>query len=415
MIESKTEYPVPTGRSGTTWTKSLQVGGLMIRSAVRRLQTLPGSQAAYRLKSALVLVKDVAGSIPLQAMLSRLLRLIRSGIGDGPLLNRFALHLVVIFLAVGVVGVSQVRIPVIDFLLPVPTPAPDLGDHTVTDSPSSRGGTALVRNDNILFAAPVPHTTIPERERTTVITYTVQVNDNLWAIAQTMGLQVETLLWANPSVEQDPDLLAVDQVLVVPPVDGVYYTVKKGDTVAKLAKTYKTTVEKIVSFASNGLAEPYQLAVGQQLMLPDGKKPVPPSVPIYPMTYVGSAPKGSPKGSGRFAWPTRGTLTQRYWTLHLGIDIANSKGTPVLAADAGYVVMAGLDTWGYGNQVVIDHGNGYWTRYAHLDKILVTAGDAVTKNQKIGTMGNTGRSTGPHLHFEVILNRTQRNPMSYLP
>jgi murein DD-endopeptidase MepM/ murein hydrolase activator NlpD len=88
---------------------------------------------------------------------------------------------------------------------------------------------------------------------------------------------------------------------------------------------------------------------------------------------------------------------------------------PILAADAGYVVMAGRDTWGYGNQVVIDHGNGYWTRYAHLDRILVTAGEIVKKNQKIGTMGNTGRSTGPHLHFEVILNRTQRNPMSYLP
>ena len=77
--------------------------------------------------------------------------------------------------------------------------------------------------------------------------------------------------------------------------------------------------------------------------------------------------------------------------------------------------MAGQDTWGYGNQIVIDHGNGYLTRYAHLHKILVKAGQSVEKNQQIGTMGSTGRSTGPHLHFEVIQGNVKRNPLGYLP
>ncbi|MGD8793048.1 MAG: M23 family metallopeptidase, partial [Anaerolineae bacterium] len=100
---------------------------------------------------------------------------------------------------------------------------------------------------------------------------------------------------------------------------------------------------------------------------------------------------------------------------HLGIDIANRTGTPIRAADAGYVVLAGRDTWGYGNQVLINHGNGYLTRYAHLNTVRVKAGDKVDKNQVIGTMGNTGRSTGPHLHFEIIYSNTRRNPLGFLP
>jgi murein DD-endopeptidase MepM/ murein hydrolase activator NlpD len=133
------------------------------------------------------------------------------------------------------------------------------------------------------------------------------------------------------------------------------------------------------------------------------------------MTRVGSAPAGAPKGSGRFAWPTQGLLSQRFWSGHLGIDIASRTGVPVLAADDGYVVMAGRDTWGYGNQIVIDHGNGYLTRYAHLQTILIKAGQSVKKQQKIGTMGTTGRSTGPHLHFEVIQGGVRRNPLGFLP
>jgi murein DD-endopeptidase MepM/ murein hydrolase activator NlpD len=265
-----------------------------------------------------------------------------------------------------------------------------------------------------LFQAPVPHTIIPDRDRMEIITYTVQPNDNVWAIAQGFGLQVETLVWANPAVERAPDLLSVGQVLAILPVDGIYYTVEAGDTVEKLAKTYQTTPEKITAFALNGLQEPYTLAPGQKLVIPGGRKKVVPTN-YYPMTRVGSAPKDAAKGSGRFAWPTRGYLSQRYWGGHPAIDIAGRTGTPVLAADGGYVLMAGRDTWGYGNQVVIDHGNGYMTRYAHLNSIGVKAGQSVKKNQQIGTMGNTGRSTGTHLHFEVIDSGTRRNPLGFLP
>ena len=172
------------------------------------------------------------------------------------------------------------------------------------------------------------------------------------------------------------------QKLVIPPVDGIYYTIQQGDKVDNLAKTYQTYVDKFVSFEFNELEEPYTLTPGQQIMLPDGRKKVVPSN-YYPMTRVGRAPKGALTGSGRFAWPTQGILTQRYWSGHLGIDVANRTGTPIRAADDGYVVMAGRDTWGYGNQVVIDHGNGFWTRYAHLHTIQVKAGQTVKKNQQV--------------------------------
>jgi murein DD-endopeptidase MepM/ murein hydrolase activator NlpD len=312
------------------------------------------------------------------------------------------------------VSISQVSIPEVDLLLPTPTPAPDLGAHGVTAPPTNRGVGRLANNNNVLFPAPVLHTTISERDRMEIITYTVQPNDNIWAIAQGFGLKAETVVWANPNIEKSPDLLKVGQKVIVPPVDGIYYTISAGDTLQKLAKTYQTTVEKIVAFELNALEEPYALVPGQKIMLVDGRKKVVPTN-YYPMTSVGKAPKGAPTGSGRFAWPTQGLLSQRYWSGHLGIDIAGRPGTPIRAADDGYVVMAGRDTWGYGNQVVIDHGNGYWTRYAHLQKISVKAGDVVKKQQQIGTMGSTGRSTGPHLHFEVIQGGVRRNPQGFLP
>ena len=348
--------------------------------------------------------------------LSRLWRRLRAGSGDGPLWNRYALHLVIVCLAVGVVVAGQVRVPQIELLFPTPDLASGLGGGTAADQPSNRGLLRDVDPEVGIQLAPVAHTIIPERARTEVVTYTVQTYDNMWSIAQKFGLQVETMLWANPPVEQNPDLLSVDQVLNVPPVDGVYYTVRKGDTLAKLAKTYKTTVARITGLDSNGVLDTSELVVGQKLVLVGGKKPAPAAAISYPLTRVSSAPKGAPKGTGKFAWPTRGSITQPFrGSRHTGMDIANRVGTPVVAADDGYVVLAGLDTTGYGVQIVIDHGNGFWTRYAHLSKLYVTAGDIVKKNQRIADMGNTGHSTGPHLHFEIIKDQTQRNPLTYLP
>jgi murein DD-endopeptidase MepM/ murein hydrolase activator NlpD len=414
MIESQSKLPVQGEKGIAIWAKGHKMAASVAGRIQRQGSALPGRRGAQYLREAGSLLNDKLRTFEFRPHLDRVLRWTGTGIADGMLVNRFALHLVLVFLALGVVSVTQITFPNVDLLLPTPTPAPELGTHSVAAPVTNRGVNRLIQNNTALFPAPVPHTTIPERERMQIITYTVQPNDNVWSIAQGFELNAETILWANPKVEKSPDLLNVGQQLIIPPLDGIWYTVAKGDTVAKLAKTYQTSVEKIVAFKTNNLVEPYTLTPGQQIMLPDGRKKVVPTN-YYPMTAVGKAPKGAPTGTGRFAWPTQGMLSQRFWSGHLGIDIANRTGVPVRAADAGYVVMAGRDTWGYGNQVVIDHGNGYMTRYAHLNTIGVKAGTAVNKNDTIGTMGSTGRSTGPHLHFEVIYNGVRRNPQGFLP
>jgi LysM repeat protein len=422
MIESQTELPAQEDGPAKTWARAEQISSSVIAQIEAKIQALAGN-GGIPLKSGMDPLLDKLGKRSLfQFSSTSLARWLRTDARDGLVLRRYALHLVIVLLAVGVVAVSQVSIPQIDFRLKSPalskaggpTPAPELGTQVTAVPATNRGGGRIVGNNTNLFQAPVPHTIIPERDRMEIVTYTVQANDNVWSIANGFGLQVETIVWANPAVEKAPDLLSVGQVLTILPVDGMYYTVQPGDTLDKLANEYKAEASKIASFELNGLEEPFALTPGQKLVIPGGRKKIVPSN-YYPMTSVGRAPAGAPKGSGNFAWPARGYLTQAFWSGHQGVDIGNGTGTPILAADAGYVVMAGRDTWGYGNQVLIDHGNGYLTRYAHLQKIGVTAGQTVTKNQQIGTMGSTGRSTGPHLHFEVIQGQVRRNPLGFLP
>ena len=108
-------------------------------------------------------------------------------------------------------------------------------------------------------------------------------------------------------------------------------------------------------------------------------------------------------------------MTQGYKKYHLAVDIARANGTPVMAADSGYIVVAGWSNEGYGNYIVVDHGNGFQTLYGHLSKIFVKVGDAVGRGTVIGNMGSTGRSTGPHLHFEIRKSGVRLNPIGYLP
>ena len=118
---------------------------------------------------------------------------------------------------------------------------------------------------------------------------------------------------------------------------------------------------------------------------------------------------------GSFVWPAQGSITQRYTWYHRGIDIANSGAPDILTADSGKVIIAGWpDNSGYGNRVVVDHGNGYVTLYAHLAKIYVVAGQTVARGSSLGKMGSTGRSTGTHLHFEIIKSGSKLNPLDVL-
>jgi len=321
---------------------------------------------------------------------------------------RWASHLAVVLLTIAAISLNGFKFPkghpAFSFSLP-PFEAESYASVATIAEPEPADSGSIVR-------APVPHTIIPKRPRKGIITYIVQPGDTLCAIAKKFGISADTIMWASGRVEDCPDLLRVGQKLTILPIDGVYHTVKKGETLESIAKQYKVDVSAIIECEYNHLREPYELTVGQKLIVPGGKKPYRPRV-VH--VYTGPIPKGAAKGTGHFVWPTTGVITQKFWARHKAIDIGNVAGTPIVASDSGYVVKTGWSEYGYGKYVVIDHGNGFQTLYAHLSVILVEPGQSVAKGQKIGLMGSTGWSTGPHLHFEIRYHGVQRNPFGYLP
>jgi murein DD-endopeptidase MepM/ murein hydrolase activator NlpD len=155
----------------------------------------------------------------------------------------------------------------------------------------------------------------------------------------------------------------------------------------------------------------FVLNSGDWIMVPGGYKPYIPRV-VY--AYNGPIPASAARGTGYFGWPVSGRITQKFWTRHPGIDIGAPKGAPVYAADSGYVITAGWDQErvSYGYMILINHGNGYITRYAHLSAFNVEVGDSVKKEDDRSR--GEGNSTGPHLHFEVINRGAHRNPFLFL-
>ena len=279
-------------------------------------------------------------------------------------------------------------------------------------------------------------TVIPSRLRVGLDTYTVKVGDNLFAIADTFGLKPESLLWGNFDVLQDnPNFLEPGQELTILPVDGVLHSYVAGETLTDIAEQYETSVEAILEWPGNRL-DPYEtdpnspgLSTGTALIVPGGSRELrdwgPPAITRdNPATaaYYGAGACGSiyagAIGYGSFVWPTVATyLSGTDWNppVHRGIDIAGAEGNAIFAADSGVVVYAGGSASGYGNLLVIDHGTGWQTAYAHLSTIAVTCGQSVSQGEVVAAVGNTGNSSGPHLHFEMYSSVFGKvNPWDYV-
>lgn len=271
----------------------------------------------------------------------------------------------------------------------------------------------------------IPGTDAGRATRTAIAEYMVEAGDSLGTIAQDFGVSVATILWENKLTPRS--IIRPGDVLRIPPTTGVMYIVKKGDTVKKIAALYSANQNDIIAF--NNLDTTGGLKSGGKIMVPNG---VPPNTPASVLNSIKkpiivavgprvAAPPSStyaPSASG-FIWPSGAhTITQYFSWKHNALDIAGPWQTPTYAAKAGVVEKAQCG-WngGYGCYVVIDHGGGIKTLYAHHSQLLVTAGEHVEQGQTIALMGNSGNVrgiTGIHMHFEVIVNGVRVNGLGYV-
>jgi len=260
------------------------------------------------------------------------------------------------------------------------------------------------------------------------LTHEVQAGDTLYDIAEQYDVDAQYLLWNNPELTANPDLLIIGATILVPGVDGIVYDVRLGDTINAIAAKYDIEADDVVSFAPNDLASADNIIEGSVLVLPGAvPPPLPVTVPVpLDLPTLGPVPAGvNPPAAPAFVasvgyiWPVNGTLWggfgPRWGSFHKGIDVGANAGTPVVAAASGQVVLSTYSDNGYGSYVIVQHSDGSQTLSAHLSERYVVLGQYVTQGEVIGAVGCTGWCTGNHVHFEIILGGGVVNPLTYLP
>lgn len=282
------------------------------------------------------------------------------------------------------------------------------------------------------------HTTIPSRPRNELTNYVVEEGDTVFGIAEKFGLQPQTILWGNYNILlDDPHSLKPGQELIILPVDGVYWEWLGGIPFGEWAKFYGVSAADVIEYPGNNLDpttvgdyENANIRPGTWLIIPGGKRDfVSWSAPLgvtrenpASARVLGAGAcdpvSGGAVGYGAFIYPTNKHYLSGFdWspqTNHNGLDFAGNTGEAVYASDAGVIVYAGWNDYGYGNMVMVDHGNGFQTLYAHLSALNVGCGQSVGQGEVIGAVGSTGRSSGAHLHFEIMAG-VKVNPWDYLP
>ncbi|MFA6421786.1 MAG: M23 family metallopeptidase [Candidatus Buchananbacteria bacterium] len=279
-------------------------------------------------------------------------------------------------------------------------------------------GLAMNQDGSTIFKPDIIDTNEARTGSKAVIEYVVSESDTIGRIASKYNISINTILWANNLAATS--YIRPGQKLIIPPISGVLYKITRGDTIAKIAQKFDASADTVLAY--NNLEE-RGLIAGQTIMVPGGRI-------IYtakPRTTIASSRSNtgtktydvddsSIVSSGKMLWPDGCQRISQYFRgwLHTGVDIACPIGTPIKAADSGVVVRVQYGRTGYGYNVIISHGSGKQTLYGHLSRIDVEAGQKVSRGQQIGLEGSTGRSTGPHLHFEVRINGSTVNPLSYI-
>lgn len=299
------------------------------------------------------------------------------------------------------------------------TPVPEEAVVAIQQVPDTQD-TQLVAQESLAPAAGKAEVLAPRAEqkaRPKVTTYKVVAGDTVSGIAERFGLKSSTILWSNDLRESD--LLQVDQELKIPAVDGAVHTVESGDTIWEIASRYDVDFTKIVE--ANPDVDAEALQPGQVLLIPGGE-------PVYQRRSTMVASRGGQRqaaASGTFGrWPLSGPVTDWFgWRTHPvygtrhyhdGMDIGVPIGTPVLSVTRGRVSYVGY-LGGYGLTVKVDHGDGLVTLYAHLSQANVEVGQSVGGGEQVALSGNTGTSTGPHLHFSVFVGGSPVDPSTWLP
>lgn len=258
-----------------------------------------------------------------------------------------------------------------------------------------------VKEDTQVYDGTLPRAL--EMMSSTPITYTIKRGDTLSEIAKTHNLDIGTLI--NVNSIKDVRKIIPGMVITIPKINGVIYTVKRGDSLSLIARRQGVSLNDILD--ANNLSSD-TIRPGETLFIPGAKI----------SRYEYDLAMGQ-----LFFYPTQGRLTSPFGyridpftgrrRFHYGVDIANALGTRINAARDGEVISVASNT-AYGDYVVIKHDNGFQTLYAHLDGIHIKKGQWVKQGQWIADMGNTGRSTGPHLHFSIYKNNNALDPLHYI-
>lgn len=306
----------------------------------------------------------------------------------------------------------------------VPTPVSSTADQLsqtemVTPTLVPQGSLPVINDDTL---APLPN---PRTYQTKLPAHNFQMHEvargetpNI--IASQYGISADTLLGGNTWLSQESNQLQVGAQLVILPVNGVLHKVRAGETIESIAELYQVPEADIIAYGPNNLEFPfYRLVPETELLIPGASIgqfffTAPKSV----ATNAAGQPQWKVFGTGTYIWPVNGRcITQFYNGFHPGLDVSAGEGSPVYASDTGTVTYASFAAgtyYDYGNLIVLNHGNGFETFYAHLSSIGVFPGQTVTQGELIGFTGNTGRSSGPHIHFEIRDRDFRLNPLDRL-
>ncbi|MEA2088395.1 MAG: peptidoglycan DD-metalloendopeptidase family protein [Patescibacteria group bacterium] len=282
--------------------------------------------------------------------------------------------------------------------------------------PDEDSGIILTQEGSVVSGIAVADSDEISKYRTEIEYYIVQEGDSTYSIAKKYNITVNTIIWENGLNRYG--FIKPGQKLAILPTIGITYKVKKYDNIGKIAKKYNVSEKDIIK--ASEISDVSSLQIGQKLIIPGARKVaiVSPKKSSRSATYA-PAPKTALaktniKSSTKLLWPAScRRISQYYHWRHHAVDIACKSGTAIYAAEDGIVQSSGWAT-GYGKRIIISHGNGMTTLYAHFSKLYVRAGQAVNRGDVIGAMGSTGWSTGSHLHFEVKIRGSKKNPLSYI-